>query len=90
MANKKDIEMLLKAITAIADIKECEDFLNDLCTTGELEEMSRRLRAAIMLSQGSQYIDVVSGTGLSTATISRVSRSLKNGNGYRSILSKIG
>ena len=85
----KDVELLLRAIALIENEEECKDFFSDLCTTLELEEMSRRLKAANMLSCGYQYIEVVSQTGLSTATISRVSRSLKNGKGYQSILAKL-
>ena len=91
MENKtKDTEMLIKAFSLLEDKEECEAFLDDLCTSLEIEEMSRRLVAAEMLSRGCQYAEVVLKTGLSTATISRVSRSLKNGTGYQKILSKLG
>ena len=88
--DKKEVEMLFNALVSLSDVKECEEFIYDLCTSVEIEEMSRRLKAPQMLSCGSPYTDVVSATGLSTTTISRVSRSLKSGNGYRSILTKLG
>ena len=82
-------KFLVDAFLALSDEEECKAFLFDLCSRAEIEEMSRRLHAAKMLSRGAQYADVVAETGLSTATISRVSRSLKNGNGYTAVLKKI-
>ncbi len=91
MENKtKEVEMLIKAFSSLEGEEECENFLYDLCTSLEIEEMSRRLVAAEMLRRGCPYAEVVLRTGLSTATISRVSRSLKNGKGYEKILSKLG
>ena len=84
-----DEKFLVDAFLALSDEEECKAFLFDLCSRAEIEEMSRRLFAAKMLSHGAQYADVVAETGLSTATISRVSRSLKNGNGYTAVLKKI-
>ena len=88
-ARKYDENFLIDAFLALSDKEECKAFLCDLCSPAEIEEMSRRIRAAKMLSLGAQYADVVAETGLSTATISRVSRSLKNGNGYITVLKKI-
>ena len=84
-----DLEFLCRAFLSVSDVEECKNLLLDLCSTAEIEEISRRFKAAKMLSDGAQYADVVAETGLSTATISRVSRSLKNGNGYSKILKKI-
>ena len=84
-----DLEFLCRAFLSLEDYEECKHLLLDLCTTAEIEEISKRLKAAKMLANGAQYTDVVAETGLSTATISRVSRSLKNGKGYAKTLKKI-
>ena len=70
----------------MSTIAECKEFLTDLCTASELKEMSRRLTAAKMLRDNRVYTDIASATGLSTATISRVNRCLKFGNGYLHVL----
>ena len=84
-----NIAVLCQAILSLQTPEECRAFLEDVCTTAEVEEMSRRLLAARMLHSGASYLDVAEETGLSTATISRVSRSLKNGNGYSGVLSRL-
>ena len=93
MSNKArdpKIEFLLKAILTLQDVGECYEFFNDLCTPSEVEEMSRRLLAAKLLSENHVYAEIAEKTGLSTATISRVKRALYYGNGgYRVILDKI-
>lgn len=70
---------------------ECREFLYDLCTESELQEMSRRLQAAKMLKNGHIYADIAEQTGLSTATISRVNRCLKYGvgGGYITVLDRL-
>ena len=70
--------------------EECLRFLQDLCTSSELQEMSRRLHAAKMLKNNYIYSDIAQQTGLSTATISRVNRCLKFGDdGYRTVLERL-
>ena len=81
--------MLAKALLTPKNEEECRALLEDLCTAAEIEEMSRRLYAARMLRDGAGYLTVVGQTGLSTATISRVSRALKNGTGYATVLSRM-
>ena len=93
--NKKtqtpETEALLKALVSLETVEECSAFLDDLCTVAEVQEMGRRLKAAKMLASGAKYAEVGEATGLSTATISRVSRALKYGaDGYTSILKKLG
>ncbi len=93
MANKlKDAEMdyLFRGILSLRNIEECYDFFEDLCTVSELQEMSRRMRAARMLRDNTVYNEIAEKTGLSTATISRVNRSLKYGNdGYAQVLDRL-
>ena len=61
---------------ALETPEECYRFFDDLCTVPELKAMSQRLAVAHMLSQKQVYSDIVAATGASTATISRVNRSL--------------
>ena len=93
MASKlKDAEMdyLFRGILSLRNIEECYSFFEDLCTVSELQEMSRRMRAAKMLRGNTVYNEIAEQTGLSTATISRVNRSLKYGNdGYAQVLDRL-
>lgn len=85
------LEYLVHAILTLQTPDECRSFLHDLCTESELQEMSRRLQAAIMLRAGHIYTDIAEKTGLSTATISRVNRCLKygDGKGYLTVLDRL-
>ena len=93
MAKRKlteDKDFLFKCILSLESVEECYDFFEDLCTTREVEEMSKRIRAAKMLSENNVYTEVVSRTGLSSATVSRVNRALKEGNdGYAAVLARV-
>ena len=84
-------EMLARALTAVKTLDEAYRFIDDICTQTEADELSKRLTAAIMLRDGLTYAEVSSLTGLSTATITRVNRALKSGNGgYIVVLERIG
>ena len=85
------MEFLAHGLLTLESAEECRNFLCDLCTASELQEMSRRLLAAKMLKQGYVYSDIAEHTGLSTATISRVNRCLKYGNdgGYHTVLERL-
>ncbi len=86
----KNIEFLFDAILALESKEECYAFFEDLCTVQELKTLSQRIVVAKMLSQKSVYTDIVSETGASTATISRVNRSLQYGcDGYDKIFERI-
>lgn len=94
MANKnindENIEMLYKIILAIETREECEALFDDMCTKTELASMSQRVVVAKMLSEKRVYSDIVAQTGASTATISRVNRSLAFGKGgYDKIFEKL-
>ncbi|MCL2014107.1 MAG: YerC/YecD family TrpR-related protein [Oscillospiraceae bacterium] len=82
------MDCLMKAIISITDMENCYSFFDDLCTIPELKAMSQRFEVAKMLTQGSGYNDIMSKTGASSATISRVSKCLQYGSGYKSALSK--
>ncbi|MDY3845307.1 MAG: YerC/YecD family TrpR-related protein [Eubacteriales bacterium] len=86
---EENLKLLAKAFSSVKDEEECRAFLLDLCTKAEIKEMARRIIAAQMLYQNEQYITVSATTGLSTATISRVSRCLKSGDGYPVIIPRI-
>jgi len=78
-----DVDYLFKALLSLENIDEFYKFFDDICTIAEVSEMSKRLRAAKMLKNGSVYSEISETTGLSTATISRVNRCLKYGSdGY--------
>lgn len=93
MARKRitdDKDFLFRCIRLLKSTEECYDFFEDLCTAKELEEMSRRAVAAKLLYDKHSYNDVKDRTGLSTATISRVSRCIQdNDDGYVRILERI-
>jgi len=90
MKLNNSLSQLLEAIVSIENLEECESFLEDLCTFQELEKMAQRLEAAQLLSQGKTYEQVIEETQISSTTLSRVSRSLKYGNGgYKTIIEKL-
>ncbi len=83
----KNTDFLFKAILTLKSVEDCYDFFEDLCTVSEIQEMSRRMLAAKMLSNNYLYTEIAESTGLSTATISRVNRCLKYGkDGYQKAL----
>ena len=72
----KNADFLFKAILKLESVDECYRFFEDLCTVSEIKAMSQRIAVAKMLSDKRVYNDIVAATGASTATISRVNRSL--------------
>ena len=76
-----DIDRLFKAILSLETVEECHDFFDDACTVKEINEISQRLLAAVMLREGKSYVEISKQTGMSTATISRVNKCLEYGNG---------
>ena len=88
---KERSQALYETILKLKDLDECCKFFDDLCTVPELKAMSQRLAVAHMLSQKQVYSDIVAETGASTATISRVNRSLNYGNdGYDMVFKRLG
>ena len=86
----ENIEFLYRSIITIESVEDCRSFFEDICTISEIQEMSRRLRAAKMLSEGVVYSEISAKTGLSTATISRVNHCLKYGSeGYLKVLERM-
>ncbi len=89
MTHEENVELLCKAMLLLKTEEECNAFLDDLCSKAEKEEMGRRFRVALLLKEGHLYNDIVAETGLSTATISRVSRCLKRDGGYKLLLKRL-
>jgi len=81
---------LYSALLQLKTPEECYDFFADLCTVSEQMAMEQRFEVAMLLDQGSIYSDVLEKTGVSSATVSRVKRSLNYGSGgYRLVLDRI-
>mgnify|MGYP000458817451 CR=1 FL=1 len=90
IAKKEKSDRLYKAILTLETEEECYNFFQDLCTIPELRSMEQRYEVATLLNNGLIYNDILERTGASSATISRVNRSLIYGaGGYESILDKI-
>ena len=70
---------LYRAILALRTPEECYNFFHDLCTQTELRALEQRYEVAKMLFEGMIYNDILAKTGASSATVSRVNRSLMNG-----------
>ncbi len=88
--HNENIEFLYRSIVSLESTEDCKSFFEDICTKSELIEMSRRLKAAKLLSDGVVYTEIAARTGLSTATISRVNHCLKYGSeGYLKVLKKL-
>ena len=83
-------EKLYEAILSLRDLDECMRFFDDLCTVTELMAMEQRYQVASCLNDGMIYNDILAETGASSATISRVNRSLQYGRGgYEIVFSRI-
>lgn len=83
-------DLLLDAVVSVRTRKEANDFLEDLCTVGELFALQQRLAVAKMLKGSATYQEITEETGASTATISRVNRALSYGEGgYHTILDRL-
>ncbi len=86
----QNTDMLFNAILQLKTPEECYDFFEDLCTVPELKAMSQRLVVARRLTQKQVYSAIVEETGASTATISRVNRSLIYGcDGYKLVFDRM-
>ena len=84
------VDHLFDAILCLENREECYSFFEDLCTVNELLSLSQRFEVASMLKAGNTYMEIAEKTGASTATISRVNRTLNYGNdGYEMIFSRL-
>lgn len=79
-----------KAVLTLENVDECYKFFEDVCTVKELEAIAQRFTVAKMLTDKKVYSEIVDAVGASTATISRVNRSLSYGaNGYELVFSRM-
>ncbi|MCR5792070.1 MAG: TrpR YerC/YecD [Lachnospiraceae bacterium] len=84
------VDSLFDAIMSLESREECYTFFEDVCTVNELLSLSQRFEVAKMLRQQKTYLEIAEKTGASTATISRVNRSLNYGNdGYDMVFKRI-
>ncbi len=92
MNGKNDLEImqneLFEAVAATDSAEKAHDLLADLCSRREIEQMAQRLRAAKLLFDGLTYNEVIEATGISSATLSRVSRCVQCGKGYSELFAK--
>ena len=92
--NKKimtpSVDELFDAVLSLQSKEECYSFFEDLCTINELLSLSQRYEVASMLRDKKTYLEIAEKTGASTATISRVNRSLNYGNdGYELVFERL-
>ncbi|MGP1588670.1 TrpR YerC/YecD [Oribacterium sp. oral taxon 102] len=86
-----EVEHLFDAMLTLRDKEDYYKFFEDLCTINELLSMAQRYEVAKMLREGHTYLDIAKSTGASTATISRVNRSLNYGaDGYDIAFQRLG
>ena len=85
------VDYLFDAILSLKDKEECYTFFEDICTINELLSLSQRFEVAKMLREKRTYLEIAEKTGASTATISRVNRSLNYGSdGYDMVFKRLG
>lgn len=88
--NVESLERLFRAVSLLKTEKECTAFFTDLCTMNEMLSMAQRLDTAILLDRKQNYQDISKEVGVSTATISRVSRCLNYGTGgYQTVIDRL-
>lgn len=80
-SEQKTAELFYKAILSLENDSECADFFKDVCTKKELLSIAQRYMVAKMLKERRVYSEIVSETGASTATVSRVKRMMSDGTG---------
>ena len=85
---RQEIDNLYELIPLIETKEECRALFEDLCTYKEIESMAQRLHAARLLMDGVTYEQIIEQTGISSATLSRVSKCVKYGSGYKQLLNK--
>ena len=86
--NSVSVDFIFDAILSLQNREECYAFFEDICTVNELLSLSQRFEVAAMLRQKKTYLEIAEKTGASTATISRVNRSLQYGQDGYSIVFK--
>ena len=88
MKRSRDLDNLFNEILKLKDLDDCYLFFEDLCTYKELDAFSERIKAAKMLLDGDTYEEIIKNTNISSATLSRVSKCVKYGEGYKRIIKR--
>ena len=83
---QKKLNDLYALIASIDRADDCRALFEDLCTIKETEQMAQRVEAAKLILEGKTYQQIIAETDISSATLSRVSRCVQHGNGYRRFL----
>lgn len=84
------IDKLFEVVLALKTSEECYRFFEDICTVAEIKSLAQRLEVAKMLESSSTYAEIAEATGASTATISRVKKSLNYGaDGYKLVIGRL-
>ena len=86
MSKSNDINELFSLILSLKTLEDCEILFEDLCTAKELEQMAQRVKAAKLLKEGKTYNQVMQECEISSATLSRVSRCVQYGKGYKTLV----
>ena len=90
MINEEQLKLLTEALLSLKTEDEVRSLLSDLCTIREMQDLGQRLEVARLLRSQMTYSDIAQQTGASTATISRVNRSLNYGtDGYELVMERI-
>jgi TrpR-related protein YerC/YecD len=85
-----EVDLLCRAVLSLKTEEECYAFFEDILTVAEIQSIAQRMAVAQMLDSGQTYEDIAQLTGASSATISRVKRSLAFGaDGYRLVLDRL-
>lgn len=86
----RDVDALFEAILGLEDLDDCYAFFEDACTIKEILDIAQRFKAARLLRRGENYQTIRQETGMSTTTISRVSRCLEYGDGgYKKAIERL-
>lgn len=85
-SDNNDIKELYALILSLENENDCSCLFEDLCTAKEIEQMAQRVKAARLLKEGKTYNQVMQECDISSATLSRVSRCLQYGNGYKNFI----
>ena len=87
---KERCNEMYEAILSLKTVDECKKFFDDLCTVSELQAMEQRFQVARCLNAGMVYNDILAETGTSSATVSRVARSMMDSNGgYATVFERL-
>ena len=87
----KQVDDFFEAILLLKDMEECYRFFEDICTVKEIQSIAQRFEVAKLLTLNKTYSEIEKETGASTATISRINRSLNYGvDGYDIVLKRLG